>query len=155
MNRFFNFLMLVAMSAAIFSCGEDEKDAAPVSPLEERTLLLTGGSSKAWAFTAQYDSEGYVESECMYDNVVTYNSGGDVSVVVNQICYEGEEDSDMKWKFNDDATILQWVDGYVVYDFEVVDLTATKLVISMEMDLREDTGDDDAIFVTELHYEAK
>ena len=156
MNRFFTFLMLVAMSAAIFSCGEDEKEeVTPADPVEEKTQLLTNGSTKDWLITDAYENDKRDENECLYDNVITFDIDGSTMAKVNTPCYEGEADASAKWTwtFNESADSLSWMSNDRVFTY-AIEITASKMTLTMKEEGGEDIGSPE-FNIIKLHFDAK
>ena len=130
MSRIFTFLMLIALSATIFSCGDDDKEEVkPVDPLTEAKATLSGHT---WHYMRFYVSDNQIEetSECVQASETYYKSDGVYEVIRAEIC-DNQEDVKGTWRITDAMdSLITTRDGYTS-SMILVELTDERLLLEM------------------------
>lgn len=134
MNRFFTFLMLMALSATIFSCGDDDKEEVkPVDPYTEAKNILV---ENIWYYTAVIiDGEKEETNACTRTIENHFKSDGTFEFIMDsdecaiQTTFEGT------WSMPEAMDTFTITIDNSTNNYILVELTEEKLLLE-----RPDTG---------------
>ena len=125
--------MLVAMSATIFSCGEDEKEeVAPVeilTPYEEAVANLTGNT---WHYMRLITDNGPEDTfECSQKSDTYFKSDGVYEFVYDEVC-DQEGTYTGSWEMPEDMKTFTFIsaDGSRS-EYILIEITDSRLLIEI------------------------
>lgn len=134
MSRIFTFLMLIALSATIFSCGDDDKEeVVPVDPYVEAKNIL---SENIWHYTALIiEGEKEETNACTRASESHFKSDGKFEFIMDNNECEIQATFEGTWSIPEAMDTFTITTDNSTTTYILVELTAEKLLLE-----RPDTG---------------
>jgi hypothetical protein len=138
-SQLFTLLFLITSTSSLISCSEDD-EKVQLTAAEQATILLTNGTSMTWLSIAEFYGEVDKIKECQLDDEWIFTNGK-LTIDFKEKCYpEQNTSNNLTWSLNQEATQLTFIVGSETLIGEIIELTATKLILEFENTDQDDLG---------------